>query len=67
MDNQDGLGENPMRLVTSKNRATQKYLETLSEYSILMQFEARSTKETAKSSNNIKRSYSSRHSACRVH
>ena len=31
-----------MRLVSSKNRATQKYLETISEYSILVQFEARS-------------------------
>ena len=37
----------PLQLVTSKNRATQKYLETLSEYSILVQFEARSTKRTA--------------------
>ena len=32
MDDQDGLGK-PMRLATSKNRAIQKYLETLSEYS----------------------------------
>ena len=31
-----------MRLVTSKNRAMQKYLQTISEYSILVQFEARS-------------------------
>ena len=58
MDNQDGLvRENPMRLVTSKNRAIQKYLETLSEYSILVQFEARSTKRTAILSNKVKRSY----------
>ena len=42
MDKQGGIEENPMRLVTSKNRARQKkYLETLSGYSILMQFEAR--------------------------
>ena len=40
-----------MRLVTSKNRAIQKYLETISEYSILVQLEARSTKRTAFSSN----------------
>ena len=50
-----------MRLVTSKNRAIQKYLETLSEYSILVQFEARSTKRTAILSNKIKRSYSPQH------
>ena len=50
-----------MRLVTSKNRAIQKYLETLSEYSILVQLEARSTKRTAILSNKIKRSYSPRH------
>ena len=29
MDNQDGVGRNPMRLVTSNNRVIQKYLETL--------------------------------------
>ena len=46
MDNQDGLGET-MRLVTCKNRALQKYLETLSEYGILVQFEVRSTKRTS--------------------
>ena len=56
-----------MRLVTSKNRATQKYLETLSRCSILVQFEARSTKRTANFSNMIKRCYSLRHTACRVH
>ena len=55
-----------MRLVTSKNRATQKYLETLSEYSILVQFEARSKRGLKFLSNKIKRSYSLRHTACRV-
>ena len=30
-----------MRLVTSKNRAIEKYLETLSRYSILVKLEAR--------------------------
>ena len=40
------LGGNLMRLVTSKNRAIQKYMETLSGYNILVQFEARSTKQT---------------------
>ena len=44
MENQDGFGRDPMQLVKSKNRAIQKYLETLSGYSILVQFEARSTK-----------------------
>ena len=55
------LWGHPMRLITSKNRAIQKYLETLSEYSILVQFEARSTKRTAILSNKIKRSYSPQH------
>ena len=53
MDDQDGWGGNPVRLDTSKNRAIQKYLETLSGYSILVQFEARSTKRTAILSNKI--------------
>ena len=44
-----------------------KILETLSEYSIVVQFEAGSTKRTAILSNKIKRSYSLRHTACRVH
>ena len=35
MDNQDGLEENPLRLVTGKNRAIQKCLETLPEHSNL--------------------------------
>ena len=56
-----------MRLVSSKNRAMQKYFETIPEYSILVQFEARSTKRTAILSNKIKRSYSLRHTARRVH
>ena len=34
MDNQDGVLGNPMRLVTDKNRAIQKYLEILSGYII---------------------------------
>ena len=66
MDNQDGFGETLRRLVRSNNRAIQKYLETLSGYNILVQFEARSTKRTAILSNKIKRSYSP-HTACRVH
>ena len=61
------LRGNPMRLVTSMNRAIQKYLEILSGYSILVQFEARSTKRTAIFQKKIKRSYSQRHTACRVH
>ena len=36
-----------MRLITSKNRVIQKYLGIISEYSMLVQFEARSTKRTA--------------------
>ena len=46
-----------MRLVTSKNRASLKYLETLSGHSILVKFEARSTKSIAILSNKINRSY----------
>ena len=61
------LGWNPMRLVTLKNRAIQKYFETLSEYSTLVQLEAPSTKRTAILSNKIKRNYLLRHTACRVH
>ena len=53
-----------MRLVTSKNRAIQKYLEPHSGYSILVQFEARSTKSTAILSNKIKCSYTLRNTAC---
>ena len=45
-----------MRLVTSQNRAIQTYLETFSEYSLLVQFEARSTKRTAIFPNKVKRS-----------
>ena len=55
--NQDGLVKKPMRLVTSKNRAVQKYLETISGHSILVQFEVRSTKRTAIFSKKVKRSY----------
>ena len=61
------LRRNPMRLVKSKNRAIQNYLETLSGYNMLVQFEARSTKRTAILSSKIKCSYSLRHTACRAH
>ena len=58
MDNQDGLGE---------TLCIQKCLDTLSGYSNLVQFEARSTKRTAILSNKIKCSCSLRHTVCRVH
>ena len=67
MDNPEGFRVNPMRLVQSKNRAIEKYLETLSGHGILVQFEAHSKKRTAILSNKIKCSYSLRHTACRVH
>ena len=67
MDNQDGLKETPCDLSQARIAAIQKYLETLSGYNILVQFEARSTKRTAILSNKIKRSYSLRRTACRVH
>ena len=56
-----------MRLVISKDRAIQKYLETLPGHNILGQFEARSTKRTAIISNKVKRSFSLQHTACRMH
>ena len=67
LDNQDGLGETLCDLSKSKNCVIQKYLETFSEYIILVQFDTRSTKKTAILSNMIKRSYSLRHIACKVH
>ena len=42
-----------MRLVTSKNRAMQEYLETPSEYSILVQLEVGSRERTAILSNKV--------------
>ena len=44
MDNQDVLGETLCDLSKSTNRAIQKHLETPSGHSILVQFEARSTR-----------------------
>ena len=67
MGNQDDFWESLCDFVTIKNRDIQKYLETLSGYSIFVQFEARSTKRTANLLDKIKRSYSLRHTACRVH
>ena len=67
MDNQDGLGKTLCNLSQARIAPNKKYLETLSEYSMLVQVEARSTKRTAILSNKIKRSYSLRHTACRVH
>ena len=64
MDNQDGLGENLCDLSQAR---IAPYLLTFSKYCILVQFEARSTKRTANLSNKIKRSYSPRHTACRVY
>ena len=57
MDNQDGLGETLCDFSQARI-APYRYLETLSDYSILMQFEARSTKRTAIFlPNKVKRSY----------
>ena len=67
MDNQDGFGETQCDLSQARIAPYKKYMETLSGYSILVQFEARTTKRTAILSNRIKRSYSLRHTACRVH
>ena len=67
MDNQDGLGETLCDLSKARIAPYKKYLETLSGCSILVQFEARSTKRTAILSNKIRRSYSLRHTAYKVH
>ena len=67
MDNQDGFWETQCDLSQAKDCSIQKYLETLSEYSIVVQLEARSTTRTAILSNKVKRSYPLRHTACRVH
>ena len=41
-----GLGETPLRLVTTQNRVIQEYLETSSKYCILVQCEALSRERT---------------------
>ena len=65
MHNQQGLRETPMRFVTSKNRAIQKqHLETLSKYSILVQFEAHSRERTAILPNKVGRMRSSSMTHC---
>ena len=67
MDDQDGLGETVCDLSQARIAPFKKYLETLSEYRMLVQFEVRSTKRTAILSNKVKRSYPLWHTACRVH
>ena len=64
MDNQDGFGETLCDL--SKARIA-PYKNTWKHFQDTVQFEARSTKRTAILSNKIKRSYSLRHIACKVH
>ena len=64
MDNRDGSGKPCAHKQESRHA---EYLEKLSEYSILVQIEARSTKRTAILSNKIKRSFLLWHTACRVH
>ena len=61
IDNQDGLWKNPVRLVTSKNRAIQKYTVCCCNLKLVQQ------RGLHFLSNKIKRSYSLRHTACRVH
>ena len=67
MDDQGGLGETSCDLSRARIAPHKNTWKSFSEYSILVQFEARSTKRTAILSNKIKRSYSLRHTACRVH
>ena len=61
MYDQDGLGETHATCRKKDSRQT-KNLESLSEYSSLVQFEARSTTRTAILSNNVGHSQT----ACRV-
>ena len=68
MDDQNVLGDDLARLVTSKNRIIQKIgKRAFSVHRLLIQFEARSTKRTAILSNKVKTSYPLGHIACRVH
>ena len=67
ISNQDDFGETPCNLSKARIAPYKRNLETTSGYSILVRFEARSRKRTAISPNNIKRSHSLRHTACRAH
>ena len=66
MEDENCKGE-PIRLDKTKNRSIQEYLETSSEYSILVQFEARSREKIAVLPNAVTCSRSLRHSTCRFH
>ena len=69
MDDQDGLGETLWRdLSQARIRAIQKiWKRASSTWSLLVQFEARSTKRTAFLSNKVKRCCLLGHTPCRVH
>ena len=56
-----------MRLDKAKDCSIQKYLETSSEYSILVQFKTRSRERIAVFPDKIKRSYSLRHTTSCLH
>ena len=47
MDDEHGFWETFLRIITSKNRALQEYLETTSGHGMLVQFIARSRRRTA--------------------
>ena len=53
-----------MRLEQAKDRSIQKYLETSSKHSILVQFRARSEERVAILSNTITRNRSLQHMTC---
>ena len=67
MDIQDGSGETLCDLSQARIAPYKNTWNTFSGYSISVQFESRSANWTAVLSNRIKRSYSLRHTACRVH
>ena len=67
MDNQDGSGETLCDLSQARIASYKNILKHFQDTIFLVQFEARSTKRTAILSNKMKRSYTLRHTACRVH
>ena len=58
---------NSMRLGQAKDRSIQKYLETSSKHSVLVQFKTRSEERIAILSNTITRNRSLHHTACDLH
>ena len=64
MDDDQKYGRNSMQLGQAKARTIQKYLETSSKHSALVQFRARSEARIAILSNTITRNHSLQHTIC---